>query len=284
MRAGGFDSHPLHSWGAGPGSYLDSHTTSVRFNNLITGSIENGYPSGGRGCGFESRPAALRAAGGSIGRARKNPVSPTHPVTQLHGGGSKQFGYPQQAIAGSNPAPLAHAGGVAKRPKAPVSNTESQQHIRRTQQLHHRVDERRLPHRLPVAMPHRGKQTTLTAVPTDAHHTSDDTTESRWVDETWLPDMWFQYHPPLRRGDPGLTTHPSSTTQYCGGSTTLGYLDGSTPPLRLGAGPRWQGNPSSEGSPRASPHIRHSDLFTGRNVVGYLSLLWTQPRLRHTHP
>lgn len=146
------------------------------------------------------------------------------------------------------PPPWANAGGVAKRPKAPVSNTEPQQHIRRTQQLHHRVDERRLPHRLPVAMPHRGKQTTLTAVPTDAHSTSDD------------------------------------TTKYCGGSTTLGCLDGSTPPLRLGAGPRWQGNPSSEGSPRASPHIRHSDLFTGRNVVGYLSLMWTQPRLRHTHP
>lgn len=34
------------------------------------------------------------------------------------------------AFVGSNPTPLASAGGVAKRPKAPVSNTNGDQHIR----------------------------------------------------------------------------------------------------------------------------------------------------------
>lgn len=144
--------------------------------------------------------------------------------------------------------------------------------------------------------------------------------------------MWFQYHPPLRRGDPGPTTHPSSTTEqrwvevirfssrrregcgfksrqrihgwcveektpkhithpasttkYCGGSTTLGYLDGSNPPMRLGAvAPRGQGHPSSEGfNPSVTPYPPLTDLFVGRNVVGYLSLSRTQPRLRHTYP
>ena len=143
------------------------------------------------------------------------------------------------AFVGSNPTPLASAGGVAKRPKAPVSNTNGDQHIRQPNNFidgpkqsviagpaqgrlllprgkgRFKSSDPQPPPRAPtrpsynfIAMGRRGLLTFATLkVPHAGGNQSDLAVEL----------------------SARLIPHPASTTQYCGGSTTLGYLVGSTP-------------------------------------------------------
>lgn len=146
------------------------------------------------------------------------------------------------AIAGSNPAPLASAGGVAKRPKAPVPKPEQHQHIR-------------LPNNF-IAMGRRdlviwicGFNTTLrfggeTQDSLHIHRLQLNTVAGRRPSVTSLVRLQSraQAHGPTRTG------HPSSEGLH----------------------------------PSVTPYPPLTDLFTGRNEVGSLPSTDSNPTSEHT--
>lgn len=189
------------------------------------------------------------------------------------------------AIAGSNPAPLASAGGVAKRPKAPVPKPEQHQHIR-------------LPNNF-IAMGRRdlvtwicGFNTTLrfggeTQGSPHIHRLQLNSAGSKrlaYLRQQKVPHAGGSQSDLAVELSARLIPHPAYTTQYCGGSTTLGYrwFDPTPAPRRRSP---LAGELLSGGFTRASPHIRHSQTSSWVETLSVTSPFHgLKTRLRHTHP